>query len=80
MTSETRDYGGRIECGKFDVVKGCSPRRVSRSAYEYLQLKGMRDGAGLIASMFNDSTVRYGEKATPSTRRTSHDDNNRKRY
>lgn len=59
---------------------GCSRRRVSRSAYEYLRLKAARNGDDPVAGMFFNTVRRYGEKTTPTTRRTSHDSDARKTY
>lgn len=60
--------------------RGCSTRRISRSAYDYLRLKAARNGEEPIAGMFFNTEHRYGAKTTPTTRRTSHDADERKTY
>lgn len=67
-------------CKTGKPARGCGPRRVSRSAYEYLRLKAEREGDGMIAGMFFNTVNRYGEKTTLTTRRTSHDSDHRKTY
>lgn len=60
--------------------RGCSPRRTSRSAHEYLRLKFGRNFKQPIAGMFFDMESRYGAKTTPTTRRVSRDSDTRSLY
>lgn len=53
---------------------------ISKSPREYLKLKMIRDGGSILADLCNNMDIRYGEKTTPTTRRTSYDHDARKYY
>ena len=69
-STEVRDY----------TAPGTVEHRISKSPYEYLKLKEIRDGGRQYISLFSDTSVRYGEKTTPTTRRTTHDSEIRNYY
>ena len=62
------------------VKPGLPKRRISKSPHEYLRLKAVRDGYDFNVGLFSNMAHRYGEKTTPTTRRTDYDHEARKQY
>lgn len=58
---------------------GCLDVGISKSPTAYLRLKASESGK-VIPRLYNGMDTRYGEKTTPTTRRTNYDHENRRYY
>ena len=74
MKEEIHEFSAKCE-----MPKGCVPRIISKSPYEYLKLKESRGGK-VVPGLVDNMDTRYGEKTTPTTRRTTFNHEERKYY
>lgn len=80
MNSCTKEYACHVDCRREKRNNGLVDVYISKSPVEYIKRLAASGRCKPVACIDNNMDIRYAQKNTPTTRRTTYDNSIRRYY